>query len=202
LPRLSNGSRNVQAGCGETAGAKPMIRILRTAACAALVAGLGVVTTTGAALAITLELTSSSGGVYDYASNSPSGFIIGGGQSISLTGLSGVTGASVYFGISPEFAVSITPNSVVLTERNPGQILNIRGGLFPIVEVTSSVLTSGAVDYALETFVPGDTFTGTVEGPVASPVPEASTWAMMLLGFAGLGVAALRRKSAVEAISG
>ena len=28
----------------------------------------------------------------------------------------------------------------------------------------------------------------------ASPVPEPSTWAMMLLGFAGLGFAAYRRR--------
>ncbi len=35
-----------------------------------------------------------------------------------------------------------------------------------------------------------DTFTIDV---VAPPVPEPSTWAMMLLGFAGLGYAALRR---------
>jgi hypothetical protein len=32
-------------------------------------------------------------------------------------------------------------------------------------------------------------------------VPEPSTWAMILLGFAGLGYAALRRKGAVPAIS-
>jgi PEP-CTERM motif len=32
-------------------------------------------------------------------------------------------------------------------------------------------------------------------------VPEPSTWAMMLLGFAGVGLAALRRRGAVEAIS-
>ena len=33
------------------------------------------------------------------------------------------------------------------------------------------------------------------------PVPEPSTWAMMLIGFAGLGYAAVRRKGAVRAIS-
>ena len=34
-----------------------------------------------------------------------------------------------------------------------------------------------------------------------STVPEPSTWAMMLVGFAGLGYAAVRRKDAVRAIS-
>jgi hypothetical protein len=33
------------------------------------------------------------------------------------------------------------------------------------------------------------------DGPVAGAVPEPSTWAMMLLGFAGVGFAAYRRKS-------
>ena len=33
------------------------------------------------------------------------------------------------------------------------------------------------------------------------PVPEPSTWAMMLVGFAGLGYAAFRRKGAGRAIS-
>jgi PEP-CTERM motif len=35
----------------------------------------------------------------------------------------------------------------------------------------------------------------------ASTVPEPSTWAMLLIGFAGLGYAAVRRKGAVCAIS-
>ena len=33
-----------------------------------------------------------------------------------------------------------------------------------------------------------------IAGSGASPVPEPSTWAMILAGFAGLGYAALRRK--------
>jgi hypothetical protein len=37
--------------------------------------------------------------------------------------------------------------------------------------------------------------------PVATSVPEPSTWAMMLLGFAGLGFAAYRRSRAVAAVT-
>jgi hypothetical protein len=46
-----------------------------------------------------------------------------------------------------------------------------------------------------------DTFIVEVGGVFAAPVPEASTWAMMLIGCAGLGYAAARRKSAVRAIA-
>jgi len=35
---------------------------------------------------------------------------------------------------------------------------------------------------------------GTGEFNIASPVPEPSTWAMMILGFAGVGFMAYRRK--------
>ncbi len=35
-----------------------------------------------------------------------------------------------------------------------------------------------------------------IAGSGASPVPEPSTWAMMLIGFVGLGYAALRRSEA------
>jgi hypothetical protein len=37
--------------------------------------------------------------------------------------------------------------------------------------------------------------------PSVAPVPEPSTWAMMLLGFVGLGYAAVRRKGQARAVS-
>jgi PEP-CTERM motif len=43
------------------------------------------------------------------------------------------------------------------------------------------------------------TFTPFAVPPVPPAVPEPSTWAMMLIGFAGLGYAAVRRKPAVRA---
>jgi hypothetical protein len=50
----------------------------------------------------------------------------------------------------------------------------------PDVEVNSAL----GFDY-----VPEDA----LSSPIGAPVPEPSTWAMMLLGFAGLGYAAYRR---------
>jgi PEP-CTERM motif len=58
-------------------------------------------------------------------------------------------------------------------------------------------LTPGAYVYSWGSGDHADTFTVEV---VASPppVPEPSTWAMMLIGFAGLGYAAVRRKAALR----
>jgi hypothetical protein len=44
------------------------------------------------------------------------------------------------------------------------------------------------------------TFTPFATSPIPPAVPEPSTWAMMLIGFAGLGYAAARRKPAVLAV--
>src|ERR1700722_17206689 len=59
-------------------------------------------------------------------------------------------------------------------------------------------LTPGAYVYSWGTGGHADTFTVNV---VAGSVPEPSTWAMMVVGFVGLGYAAFRRKGAVPAIS-
>jgi len=45
------------------------------------------------------------------------------------------------------------------------------------------------------TFVSDGRFTGTMDPIFTAAVPEASTWAMMILGFAGVGFMAYRRKS-------
>ena len=44
------------------------------------------------------------------------------------------------------------------------------------------------------TFEGAGSFTGTMT-PITTNVPESSTWAMMLLGFAGLGYAGCYRKT-------
>jgi len=43
---------------------------------------------------------------------------------------------------------------------------------------------------------------GTTQGFVTAGVPEASTWAMMMIGFAGLGYAAFHRSARREAVAG
>jgi hypothetical protein len=58
-------------------------------------------------------------------------------------------------------------------------------------------LTPGSYVYSWGTGDHADTFTLNV---VAGSVPEPSTWAMILIGFAGLGYAAARRKRVVTAL--
>lgn len=50
-------------------------------------------------------------------------------------------------------------------------------------------------------FSPASFTTGTGSFAMASPVPEPSTWAMMILGFVGLGFMAYRRKQNGSAFS-
>ena len=82
------------------------------------------------------------------------------------------------------------------------------------VEVDSAPLKFAPSAYTAsftDTLGPGDytvIITGTahralgVGGTVTtSSVPEPSTWAMMLLGFAGLGYAAFRRKGQAQALA-
>lgn len=65
------------------------------------------------------------------------------------------------------------------------------------------LLSNGASYYVSSDCNPGDSGAGCtggyydVEGAatIAPPVPEASTWAMMILGFAGIGFLAYRRNS-------
>jgi hypothetical protein len=59
-------------------------------------------------------------------------------------------------------------------------------------------MTPGAYVYTWGSDAHADSFTIVI----GAPVPEPSTWAMGLLGFAGLGYAALRRKGALGAVAG
>jgi PEP-CTERM motif len=59
-------------------------------------------------------------------------------------------------------------------------------------------MTPGTYVYSWGTGEHADTFTVIVG---AGAIPEPSTWAMMLIGFAGLGYAAVRRKGLLRTIS-
>jgi len=48
--------------------------------------------------------------------------------------------------------------------------------------------------FAADVFGSGTNNTGNIGGGVVAPIPEASTWAMLIIGFCGIGFMAYRRK--------
>jgi hypothetical protein len=69
------------------------------------------------------------------------------------------------------------------TSANDNQWFNIRDNVGPIVFFTASSTTNA------------------FEFDMGSSVPEPSTWAMMMLGFVGLGYAAFRRSAKARALA-
>jgi hypothetical protein len=149
-------------------------------------------------LAAGVVLDSASGGVYKYD------ILLGANESffygtLDITGLSGVTGASVAddIGAFSSASASFTPTSATFVINQ--SIFN-QGSAAPFgtMIVDSSVLTEGAVDYTIHSN--GFDVPGTVLGPFAGNpngnVPEPSTWALMVAGFAGLGFVGYRRTRA------
>src|SRR5215831_3521967 len=113
----------------------------------------------GFAASITL-LPSSGGGVYDYeltlVGSEHVGFGLDPGTTITLSGLSGVTGASVEFPLNTVFSVkSFNPSSVVYVTALGATLIDSVGTLV----VDSSVLTLGIVDFSI------GTAGGTTQGP-------------------------------------
>jgi hypothetical protein len=86
--------------------------------------------------------------------------------------------------------------SATSTSILPLTFSSYMSGAFQIEALTSD-LTSG-VDYFgnINSFVQVDTAANfTFSGTIASAVPEPSTWAMLILGFCGIGFMGYRRKS-------
>jgi hypothetical protein len=59
----------------------------------------------------------------------------------------------------------------------------------------ASISMSGITSVFFDNTIPSVSSDDTVTATLATAVPEPSTWAMMLLGFAGLGFTAYRRKA-------
>jgi hypothetical protein len=147
-------------------------------------------------------LESQSGGTYDYdlVASQEVDFISGGAGTtvIELTGLSGVTGATVSGAlatgsISCDLVASYTATTVTVSdeEADPGSCLFYSAGSYGTLQVTSTATTDGTVDFAINDSFATDT-DGTVSGPVGAAVgatPEPSSLLLLgsgLLGFAGI----------------
>jgi len=146
-------------------------------------------------------LESNSGGVYDYSLVGPLSLDppVGGaaaienGQIMTLTGLSGVTGAelsgalenTLCNGGSSGLSLSgFTSNSVTLVYSASSQCFYGPGGTYGNLEIDSSVTTLGTVNYAIEN-PPGGFYTGTAQGPVT---PEPAAGVLLLTGIAAFGL--------------
>lgn len=86
------------------------------------------------------------------------------------------------------------------TITGPGGVLS----LFPFPDSTSLKLANASLGVGTYTFAfagnnanVGGALTGNVT--ISAPVPEAATWAMMILGFGAMGIAIRRRRRPVLA---
>jgi hypothetical protein len=149
--------------------------------------------------ASSITLTSSSGGVYNYGlmlepfetvNFNPN-------ATITLSGLSGVTGGSSSSSLGGFTVSSVTPSSVVFENTTGGGFGFVQGslpGTTGTLVVDSSVLTLGTIDFSMQTANEG-TVSGMTEGPVgAATVPEPS--GLVLLGTTLLGLVGLALRKA------
>jgi PEP-CTERM motif len=92
---------------------------------------------------------------------------------------------------------------------NGGWHINLSGGTFNNLGITSNndgvtgdayLATSGGNGYALHRSGEGDLISF-ANFSIAVAVPEPSTWAMMILGFLGLGFMAVRKNKKKSALS-
>jgi hypothetical protein len=142
---------------------------------------------------ISIVLDSASSGTYNYGLELPASTSIEfvPGDSITLTGLAGVTSASLGLSNDGDFTISNTSTSVTLAENpyysgiglsNYSQDTYVLTDLF---SVFSTDLTLGTVDFAING-TPAST--GTVEGPMTpSVVPEPSSFVLSGTGLLMLG---------------
>lgn len=153
-----------------------------------------------ASRADSIVLTSSGSGVYGYGielnAGSP-GIVAATGDSLVLTGLFGVTGASAAPNLG--LTATFTSTSATFTETGTGTNTPTNPGSTPVTLpdfffVDSADTTIGNISYVATTANQG-VLSGTAQGPVTPPsaVPEPSCWILAGSGLLGLAGAARRK---------
>ena len=131
-----------------------------------------------------VNLVSSTGGMFTYTLVlvRTGGLSFSPGDTLTLTDLAGVTGASAIFLFSASStSTSASAEDKSLTVTSPG---NITLAINSLLTVDSTSLTIGTIDWELSGPGFSTPLTGTTEGPVSAAVaaPEPSSYALMLLG--------------------
>jgi hypothetical protein len=155
---------------------------------------------------VEINLISSGGGTYTYGISTTSGFTFFGTDTITLSGLSGVTGdtvTSVLFSPLGFTAAGTTSSTAAMALTGAGESV-FSGGSSNVgnFNVTSTVLTTGTINWTIagpDTFNPPiGTYdiTGTTTGPVAAVTSTPEPTSLLLLGSGLAGLAYWRRKRA------
>jgi len=118
-----------------------------------------------------------------------------------------------HFDLALTFALptNVSPNPGIFTSSFLGSVISAHGGsgsVFLDFDNTPQVFNFDGGSFTLKVndltvpFGVNTDLTGllTVTSTIAPAVPETSTWAMMLLGFAGIGFMAFRRKAKLIAV--
>jgi hypothetical protein len=152
--------------------------------------------------------------VYDLTLTPPQGGTIGGSGTITisalpLTGINQVSNYTQSAGTLLGLSISIDGDTFTLAQKNSGSnplVQFITGALDDITYAgvaangDSLQMTSDFV-FTLKKTDAQETGSFSAVLDVAPAVPEPSTWAMMILGFCGLGFMAYRRKQNGTAVS-
>ena len=140
------------------------------------------------------------------------GLFVSGAMGAIINTFGGDLSGPQVFGAGPLVEASSSSGDGVGVDRTGQEVFVPKGYMSgaPLSETSTYVdqtlfsldLFAGTYVYSWGSGGHADTFTIKIaSGLVAGSVPEPSTWAMMLIGFAGLGYAGLGRKRSVPAFS-
>ncbi len=105
-------------------------------------------------------------------------------------GNSGLYHLYLYNGLSFVFDTDLAANTLFNFDTGGVNEFEVLG-----IDPSLGLDPNNATDFVTQlTFTGTGNFTGTMT-PITTDVPEPSTWAMMLIGFAGIGFMTYRRKS-------